>query len=555
MSRTRIEPPVLETPIAGNTTKRRPSQLGLPAEPPDVRKTRAPQDTSASIDVDDIAAMRGRMWDGGEASRIIATFCSSMRLERGLVTCLAYGVAGKPKLLFYDLERLVQHGALSTLFVKGTVLTMDTGVLQTLLCNLVFAACLAVFAVLTDGGGGGGAAGDAAEVRDFGSGLTKLSSYLNGFVPFVLGMYLSLAIARWWKLRIAALGKVFDAVANTMVIVGKCCIQERFHPVRDQALRYSLVSILLLLKAARRKEEITDLIEKDLLRPSEAEILKSLAPFQRCMAIWTWVVIACDKAFTKAKRPIGNALMVAKTATKARDGIQTIHTYLHSQLPYAYVQLVSALVNISNTIFSMKCGYVFGQALLRNDVNAMGVQVFMILLAPTSYAALLAITYTIEDPFGEDMLDFPIAAYTEYVAQCCESALLASVKYPGMLLPDGSFQATETLEKLSAEKNQEKKRMEMERKRWLMEYSSLPHSKFVHLAIADACQSYSSQVHALHLQLQAMTEWLPAQPAPPPRYSISKLKNWEKNFHVGNDEDVVSNSEISLEDGDDADSD
>jgi hypothetical protein len=468
-----------------------------------------------------------------------------MKLERGLITTLAYGTAGKPKLLFYDLERLVKRGALSTMFVKGTVLTMDTGVLQNIAFNMLTAAIVAVLAVLSNSGA---ASGDAADGVDVGSGLTLLSTYLNGFVPFVLGMYLSLALERWWKLRIAALGKVFDAVACTMMIVGRCCESEQSNPTRDQVLRYGLVSILLLVKAARGKEEINDLIAKEYLRPSEAEILLSVMPFQRCMVVWSWIIVCCDEAFTAAKRPIGNTLVVAKQATKARDGIQTIHTYLHSQLPYAYVQLVSALVNISNTIFSMKSGYFFGKAFLQGDVNGMGIEVVMILLAPTSYAALLAITYSIEDPFGEDMLDFPIAAYTEYVAQCCEAAFIAHGKYPGMKLPDGSFQAKGAMEKLSQEKLEERKRHEKERRRWLKEYSSIPHSKFLHLMITDACESYSSQLYALHRQLQALTDWLPSQKEPPQPHSAEEIAEWREHFNLENDDEAVSDEEMASSD-------
>ena len=43
--------------------------------------------------------------------------------------------------------------------------------------------------------------------------------------------------------------------------------------------------------------------------------------------------------------------------------------------------------------------------------------------------------YVIHDPFGEDMLDFPIAAYTEYCSLCCEAAAIGSDTSPPTLSP------------------------------------------------------------------------------------------------------------------------
>merc|ERR1719473_2091069 len=125
------------------------------------------------------------------------------------------------------------------------------------------------------------------------------------------------------------------------------------------------------------------------------------------------------------------------------------------------------------------------------------------------------------------------------------------------MLPDGSFQAKGVIEKLAADKMAEKKKHEKERKRWLREYASIPHSKFIHLMVADACQSYSSQLYALHRQLQALTDWLPSQKEPPSPHNAVELETWKETFTVGNDDDVLSNEDIDLleEDGDDIDDD
>eukprot|EP00746_Dinoflagellata_sp_MGD_P133433 gnl/MRDRNA2_/MRDRNA2_67121_c0_seq1.p1 gnl/MRDRNA2_/MRDRNA2_67121_c0~~gnl/MRDRNA2_/MRDRNA2_67121_c0_seq1.p1 ORF type:complete len:173 (+),score=21.67 gnl/MRDRNA2_/MRDRNA2_67121_c0_seq1:26-520(+) len=63
-------------------------------------------------------------------------------------------------------------------------------------------------------------------------------------------------------------------------------------------------------------------------------------------------------------------------------------------------------------------------------------EIFMLFGYTVLLQGLLALSYVIQDPFGEDMLDFPIAAFTEYVADCCDSALVSQATFPGGAVAD-----------------------------------------------------------------------------------------------------------------------
>ena len=67
--------------------------------------------------------------------------------------------------------------------------------------------------------------------------------------------------------------------------------------------------------------------------------------------------------------------------------------YLHTQLPYAYVHLITLLVNLNNVIVSVKCGLIFGKARAENDIQEMINQSAMVLLVPILYHGLLSISY------------------------------------------------------------------------------------------------------------------------------------------------------------------
>merc|ERR1719181_1846662 len=54
-----------------------------------------------------------------------------------------------------------------------------------------------------------------------------------------------------------------------------------------------------------------------------------------------------------------------------------------------------------------------------------------VIVVPLVYDGLLAISYMIHDPFGEDMLDFPIAAYLATVIDNCYACQHAVDMWPG----------------------------------------------------------------------------------------------------------------------------
>merc|ERR1719440_833111 len=189
-----------------------------------------------------------------------------------------------------------------------------------------------------------------------------------------------------------------------------------------------MASIFLLVKAARGVTADDDLAKKGLLSPTEVESLQGISPDGRAMVMWAWIMRICQETFESARGPRPHApklMMVFNQCIAARNGIQVIHTYLQTQLPFAYVHLLTLLVNVNNLVVAIKCGAVFIVALAKDDHQTMAYQLLMLVLVPVLYHGLLSISYVIQDPFGEDMLDFPIAAFVEYVAQCCDAAIVA----------------------------------------------------------------------------------------------------------------------------------
>lgn len=367
--------------------------------------------------------------DGREGQKrlpgeLVEMYASHNSVEKGKVITVTYGLSGRPKILDYDLKRLVTIGGVMTCLTRGTILRVDDGVLRHMsgLTLLFISVAIIMWASLED-------------LKDVDTkSLENLADYMNGFCPFVLGLYVSLALTRWWALRVQALGSVFDAVANVSLIVS-CVLPNPEHAeVRDLVVKWGMASIFLLVKAARDDLNLADLVDKGILSAGEVEKLQGISPDGQAMVMWAWIMRLSQETFEAARGPRPHApklMMVFNQCIAARNGIQTIHTYLKTQLPFAYVHLLTLLVNVNNLVVSVKCGAVFIVAMATNDVQTMGYQFMMLLLVPVLYHGLLSISYVIQDPFGEDVLDFPIAAFVEYVAQCCDAAIVAQDVYPG----------------------------------------------------------------------------------------------------------------------------
>eukprot|EP00746_Dinoflagellata_sp_MGD_P089930 gnl/MRDRNA2_/MRDRNA2_35483_c0_seq1.p1 gnl/MRDRNA2_/MRDRNA2_35483_c0~~gnl/MRDRNA2_/MRDRNA2_35483_c0_seq1.p1 ORF type:complete len:613 (+),score=97.54 gnl/MRDRNA2_/MRDRNA2_35483_c0_seq1:39-1841(+) len=326
------------------------------------------------------------------------------------------------KMLRYDLKQLVRFGGLATALCDGTVFTMDYLLIGHVSSYLV--VLVIIFMSMKYGM-------DQEDLANYDTdALIKLSSNITSLVPFVLALYISLVLSRWWALRVQALGILFNSCSNTVMIVSCCLSDEKYRPVREQVVRYGIASILLVVKAARLDDNIETLVEQGLLTRSEVQHISTIMPYQRSTTCWVWILRLCEAAFTLAKCPPPRLNMVLGKAMAARDGVQTIQTYLDTQLPFAYVHLITLLVNIQNLVMAAKCGAIAVVAQTNGDNQTMMSQILMCVVVCIIYQGLLGISYVVHDPFGDDILDFPVVAYTEYVSWSCAAFERAAKNCP-----------------------------------------------------------------------------------------------------------------------------
>jgi len=347
--------------------------------------------------------------------------------EKTRVTEVVLGEGGNHKILRYDMKLLVQYSACATVCTKGTVFTMDNTTVRTTCIMVLLLGTVTAFTVLAH-------AGNIKQLADLDiKPLEALADQVSAFVPFVLALFVSLTLSRWWALRVTALGKVFDSLANTCMIVASELNYLRWRDVRTGIMKYGMASIELLVQAAREEEDIDSLLELDLLSETEAEFMKEYELlWQRPMVIWAWIMHIVSDAMDHDKTPAPSRQAVIGQCLAARDGMANINMYLDTQLPFAYVHLITLLVNVQNILMSIKSGLKFATAVGQGDPFIMIQEMMTTAIIVFIYQALLTIAYTIMDPFGDDVLDFPIRAYKAYVASIVDAMMGAGRGCPAV---------------------------------------------------------------------------------------------------------------------------
>jgi len=98
---------------------------------------------------------------------------------------------------------------------------------------------------------------------------------------------------------------------------------------------------------------------------------------------------------------------------KAKNSIDNIYVYLRTQLPFAYVHLVACLAHVQNVSTAIHAGLKISMDASNPETWIQ--EICMAAMVSLIYQGVLALSYILEDPFGDDMLDFPVKSYTAYV--------------------------------------------------------------------------------------------------------------------------------------------
>jgi len=200
------------------------------------------------------------------------------------------------------------------------------------------------------------------------------------------------------------------------------------------------MGISLIVNTCREKENIEGLGPKgdNLFTDDELQLVQQVPHRARPVIMWCWILMLVAKICDDLNLPPGKYRDVAMECLQARTGVSLIWTYLRTQLPFAYVHLVTFLVNLNNLVVSVKCGVVLSMAIKAEAWSQCVNQVLFLCIVPPLYQGLLGISHVIHDPFGEDLLDFPVMAFQEYTNEAAVTVTNSGWKCPALQRSYGS---------------------------------------------------------------------------------------------------------------------
>ena len=227
--------------------------------------------------------------------------------------------------------------------------------------------------------------------------LKVLLTFMNGLCTFLLGLFISLSLSRWWSMRHSCLGELWKAVAEITLV--SCTYlksnsntnstngntngntngtngtngtttdthndklptkQQEQHKLKKELTRMGLLSFLLLFKDARAEPDSTDssylrsFEERGLCTAQEATVLRRVSV--KSAIPWVWALDLIARALENGTIPATLRFDLQGCCMRGRTAVQHTLTYVQTPLPLMYVHLVVLLVKATSVVWSFFVG-------------------------------------------------------------------------------------------------------------------------------------------------------------------------------------------------------
>jgi len=249
--------------------------------------------------------------------------------------------------------------------------------------------------------------------------IATVTTYTTALLGFMLGMFVTTIVNRWWKMRTqGGVGALWSAINDIMMF-----LSVRMPGPEDAVHKETILRLLLAVhrlvfieaRELRDDAELERMVEVGLLLPEEEQCLRAVAQGACAQVVLVWVnryyklLAKQEKWFT-----VKDSRQLDLFIYRARDAISDVFAYCRTQLPFQYVHLLTFTVILSNLLVAVKCGVAIGKSIAPDtpsDCVYSCTQVFHVFFVPFSYHAFLRLCSELSNPFGTDFMDFPGFAF------------------------------------------------------------------------------------------------------------------------------------------------
>ena len=255
--------------------------------------------------------------------------------------------------------------------------------------------------------------------------LYHLVTFLNGLSTFLLSLFISLSLSRWWSVRLL-LTELWTVIGEISMLSATYLNknQPKQLQIRKKIIRYGLLSFALLFKDARGEsidEYLENYIKNGLCTSRESNVLKKVAIKSETPWIWNCALIA--RSIENDDLPSGLRYDFHSRCLRGRTAVNNVLTYIQTPLPLIYVHLIVTLVKMTSIIWCLYVGCVVAQAFdeTNNKTDSHDVWPLMlaVLIVPTVYQSALELHRKLSNPFLNTSSGFPEATYYSALRKEC----------------------------------------------------------------------------------------------------------------------------------------
>mmetsp|Transcript_165523 Transcript_165523/g.531169 ORF Transcript_165523/g.531169 Transcript_165523/m.531169 type:complete len:417 (+) Transcript_165523:154-1404(+) len=269
--------------------------------------------------------------------------------------------------------------------------------------------------------------------------------YSSFILGFMLVFHLSVALRRWWSLRLDTLGGLTAAVGDLTMLLATHFPQESCSELKALVRRYCLASLELTFMQAQGTDGVLGgLVSHKLLTDDEKRKLEELV--SKPQAMWVWIAGIFQRLAERGKlssRLLNHLYGICSRGRAAVGRGQGAFAYLDTQVPFAYVHFLSVMVHLNSLAIAGKCGVVSAVALWNlqrseekgpisdmENAQVLLIQIVLVMGIPALYHAVLEEVAHLSDPFGDKPRDFQRRACHEAMRRECEALQMAGEQPP-----------------------------------------------------------------------------------------------------------------------------
>ena len=266
--------------------------------------------------------------------------------------------------------------------------------------------------------------------------FASIVTFMNGLTTFILSLFISLTLARWWALRYSCLGELWNQVAELTTLASSYLSDnDEQRRLRDGLIRYSLLSHALVFKQAQGRDEkspdgplFTELRSRGLVTHAEARHLADHAVKAEVPWVWCFKLIA--RAVKTGLLEPGLRYDFHVRALKGRSAVTNIFVYIHTKLPLLYVHMIVLLVKLTMILWAFQTGIVMAQSANEENTGTSSADILpnfaLQLFVPLIYQSALELHRKLHNPFLEHSSGFPERTYLSAMRSQCSDIRAAA---------------------------------------------------------------------------------------------------------------------------------